>query len=402
MAAHVGQPGWADVRDERGHGRDRATRAALSVPRTSDLHSGPCSRKTELPAAFGLEEVAPSSGRHGGHLFVFIDAEGRARCARPRAIRRVSTAKTERDGVRAREATDGAFRYLGVGRWLDESCAGRSPTSTTRRGARGARVERPRVRYPTARSRARSSSSMRYWRFPRRERWLEQRERATRARARCAARGGFRVDGGDGGFGERTVSLTDLAWVVVGRRTTRGSGARSRRGARQPRALPRGDAEGVDALDRHGLGDRSVAEGERPRASRDRRCGRATHRARGGRTRARCDVPRPAGRDDAGRHHRIGRRDARLEGSAQSRLRRGICADPEAARERGPSHRGRARRFGPGRETERGGAAARVAYPIVIEDAETLCASNSARRWRARAGRRARAARATRRSGCVS
>ena len=31
----------------------------------------------------------------------------------------------------------------------------------------------------------------------------------------AAARGGIRVDGGPGGFAERTVSLIDLAWVVV-------------------------------------------------------------------------------------------------------------------------------------------------------------------------------------------
>ena len=31
----------------------------------------------------------------------------------------------------------------------------------------------------------------------------------------AAARGGIRVDGGPRGFAERTVSLVDLAWVVV-------------------------------------------------------------------------------------------------------------------------------------------------------------------------------------------
>jgi hypothetical protein len=31
----------------------------------------------------------------------------------------------------------------------------------------------------------------------------------------AAARGGIRVDGGPEGFAERTVSLVDLAWVVV-------------------------------------------------------------------------------------------------------------------------------------------------------------------------------------------
>ena len=31
----------------------------------------------------------------------------------------------------------------------------------------------------------------------------------------AAPRGGLRIDGGDGGFAERTVSATDIAWVVV-------------------------------------------------------------------------------------------------------------------------------------------------------------------------------------------
>jgi hypothetical protein len=29
------------------------------------------------------------------------------------------------------------------------------------------------------------------------------------------AKGGFRIDGGEGGFVERTVSTTDVAWVVA-------------------------------------------------------------------------------------------------------------------------------------------------------------------------------------------
>lgn len=29
-----------------------------------------------------------------------------------------------------------------------------------------------------------------------------------------AQRGGLRIDGGDGGFGERTLSLADIAWVA--------------------------------------------------------------------------------------------------------------------------------------------------------------------------------------------
>jgi len=45
------------------------------------------------------------------------------------------------------------------------------------------------------------------------ERWLQRGERRARVVGR-ARDGGLRIDGGDGGFAERTVSLTDLAWVI--------------------------------------------------------------------------------------------------------------------------------------------------------------------------------------------
>ena len=33
----------------------------------------------------------------------------------------------------------------------------------------------------------------------------------------ATARGGLRIDGGEGGFAERTVSLTDLGWAILAR-----------------------------------------------------------------------------------------------------------------------------------------------------------------------------------------
>jgi hypothetical protein len=61
--------------------------------------------------------------------------------------------------------------------------------------------------------------------LPADKRWLAQ-PSGPRARVLGAApRGGFRVDGGDGGFGERTVSLTDLAWVISASDVARESGA---------------------------------------------------------------------------------------------------------------------------------------------------------------------------------
>jgi hypothetical protein len=51
--------------------------------------------------------------------------------------------------------------------------------------------------------------------LPEGARWITQ-SGSRRARVIAAAqRGGVRVDGGEGGFAERTVSLQDLAWTVV-------------------------------------------------------------------------------------------------------------------------------------------------------------------------------------------
>ena len=40
-----------------------------------------------------------------------------------------------------------------------------------------------------------------------------------------AARGGVRIDGGTGGFTERTVSLTDIGWVLHAREEARDTGS---------------------------------------------------------------------------------------------------------------------------------------------------------------------------------
>ena len=45
---------------------------------------------------------------------------------------------------------------------------------------------------------------------------LDEHAEGNRARVLgLAPHGGLRIDGGPGGFGERTVSLVDLAWVLV-------------------------------------------------------------------------------------------------------------------------------------------------------------------------------------------
>lgn len=56
----------------------------------------------------------------------------------------------------------------------------------------------------------------------------------------------IRIDVGEGGFADRTVSLTDIAWVLAARERAAGTGEGARRWAGEPAAVPGGDAEGVD------------------------------------------------------------------------------------------------------------------------------------------------------------
>jgi hypothetical protein len=73
----------------------------------------------------------------------------------------------------------------------------------------------------------------------------------------------LRMEQRESGFQERTVSLTDIAWAIAAAQTC-AIREHPRRGTRESPALPRRHAKGLDALDRHGLGDWSVAA--RPRA----------------------------------------------------------------------------------------------------------------------------------------
>jgi SOS-response transcriptional repressor LexA len=170
--------------------------------------------EAELPAAFGLEELATASGRHGGHLFVFIDAKGVLDA--PDRVRFVPEPQrpSETAFVLSRRP-DGAFRYLGVGRWLESELRWQIPDvdfETWRTWGEGREASRALPEGALARAQLVADAVLA---LPAETRWLEQ---PTGARARvvgAAARGGFRVDGGEGGFGERTVSITDLAWVVA-------------------------------------------------------------------------------------------------------------------------------------------------------------------------------------------
>jgi superfamily II DNA or RNA helicase len=168
----------------------------------------------ELATAFGLDELLPRSGRHGGHLFIFIDHKGIL--DEPDRVRQVVDERRpgETAFVLARRG-DGTYAYLGVGRWLDDDGRWAIPDADYaiwRAWGAGRETSRRLPEGALARAQLVADALLA---MPEERRWIDQPD-GRRARVLgMAQRGGIRVDGGDGGFKERTVSLSDLAWVVV-------------------------------------------------------------------------------------------------------------------------------------------------------------------------------------------
>jgi hypothetical protein len=183
--------------------------------------------EADLAAAFGLEDLLPKTGRFAGHLFLFVDVRG-ALVAPDRVRSSVNNLRpSETAFVLARRA-DGAWRYLGVGRWFDDDQTWHIPEvdfATWRAWGEGRDVSRRLPEGALARAQQVATAILS---LDDGDRWLEQ---SGSRRARVvgeAARGGLRIDGGEGGFAERTISVADLAWVV----------ATEERAAQRPKGTP--------------------------------------------------------------------------------------------------------------------------------------------------------------------
>ena len=188
---------------------ERAIRPEELAPALGTLIS-----EDALPTTFGLVSLDPKSGRSGGHLFVFIDQK--KLLERPDRVRFMP--EPQRPGetafVLARKST-GAWKYLGVGRWLEEESRWQIPEvdlGTWREWGEGREVSRELPEGALQRAQLVVDAVIG---LATEQRWLTQ-DNGRRARILGAAdQGGLRIDGGEAGFGPRTVSLTDLAWVVV-------------------------------------------------------------------------------------------------------------------------------------------------------------------------------------------
>lgn len=165
--------------------------------------------------AFGLSAKVDSTGRVDGHLFVLIDRPG----AFMRPDRFVAEGLDRRPGetafVLVRAPGAPAWRYLGVGRWLETEGQWSTPELdfTTWRALGGREVSRP---LPEA---ARQRANLLVDRLIER---VGEGGQLVALGKHCrllgrASQGGLRIDGGDDGFQARTIGLPDLGWALLAR-----------------------------------------------------------------------------------------------------------------------------------------------------------------------------------------
>jgi superfamily II DNA or RNA helicase/diadenosine tetraphosphate (Ap4A) HIT family hydrolase/SOS-response transcriptional repressor LexA len=212
--------GWRLVSDNPAGPEFAATDAMVPIARLEravrpeDL--GPPPRtvcdETELAQQFGLDDLPPRSDRHAGHLFVFVD--------RPDVL--VEPDRVRFTGVTPRPAEtafvlakrDAAhWQYLAVARQTEERGIWWLPAvdlATWRAWGKGRDVSRRLPEGPLDQAKA-AAAALLSRAEP--ERWIQRGERRARI-VSSAPNGGLRIDGGPDGFAERTVSLTDLAWVI--------------------------------------------------------------------------------------------------------------------------------------------------------------------------------------------
>ncbi|MGB8930731.1 MAG: S24 family peptidase [Anaeromyxobacteraceae bacterium] len=170
----------------------------------------------ELAKAFSLNGP-PVNGRVGGHLFVLVEQRGEL-VAPDRVKRRVADRRPgETAYVLTRESPDAAWRYAGVGHWGDTEGAWAIPTvdfATWRALGEGRDASR---RLAPAFEAQAAGLVERIITSVGEGGWIERGGKRCRVVGKAKS-GGLRIDGGDGGFAERTVSLTDFAWVIAARK----------------------------------------------------------------------------------------------------------------------------------------------------------------------------------------
>ncbi|BDG02809.1 S24 family peptidase [Anaeromyxobacter oryzae] len=167
----------------------------------------------EIGKAFGLDSD-PRPGRAGGHLFVFVERPGSLDAPDRVKSRTLDRRPGETAFVLSRHEP-GPWRYCGVARWDEQAAAWAFAAvdyATWRAVGAGRSSSRRLTDEQLDRARVFASSVV--------ERhagkWVEYAGKRCRV-VSSSEQGGVRIDGGRDGFAERTVSLTDIAWVLVAR-----------------------------------------------------------------------------------------------------------------------------------------------------------------------------------------
>ncbi|MFN7989465.1 MAG: DEAD/DEAH box helicase family protein [Thermoanaerobaculia bacterium] len=204
-----------DVPDFEGSEETRPIAVVQQVIRPEDLAPpvGALIPDAGLASAFGLDD-APQEGHVGGHLFFFVEGPGSFtapdRLARPGSGRPAETAF-----VLARAGAGLPWRYCGVGRWRPEEGTWEVPEldlSTWRAVSLSRGVSR---RLPEAfKSAAAALIARALQRAQEGESVISYDDKSIRI-VGPSRDGGIRIDGGPRGFQERTISLTDIAWVLA-------------------------------------------------------------------------------------------------------------------------------------------------------------------------------------------
>lgn len=176
-----------------------------------------------IGAHFGVEGLAAKPGRYGGHLFLFIDAK--QVLVEPDRVRfPIDQPRPSETAFVWAKVDEEKWRYLGVGRRGDAATHWEIPPvdyKTWKQWGEGRDASR---RLPEGALKAAAQVVERVLALPEAERWLS---RGGGQRARVLGRakqGGLRIDGGEGGFKARTVSLVDLAWALAAQEEARREG----------------------------------------------------------------------------------------------------------------------------------------------------------------------------------
>ena len=166
----------------------------------------------ELKRWFGIEGE-PRTGRVDGHLFVVIKGGG-SMSAPDRVPVHVPDRRAGETAFVLAQPGENSWRCLGVGRWDDAERAWAIPdVSYETWRALGSGRECSRRLPPEALDRACLVVDAVLAKVGEGG-WIERDGKRVRVLGR-AAKGGIRIDGGEGGFSARTVSLNDIAWCLV-------------------------------------------------------------------------------------------------------------------------------------------------------------------------------------------